>query len=230
MSVTISEKYLMSPATSTFLNYLHLDVAVAGLALMFVLAAGVANNFPAFRTSDTAWPNRTMIADAAPPPREEEPATPSLTPAMTAALDYVVQRYRVSAEALLPVFEAVQSVARERRLDPLLLIAVISVESRFNPFSQSPMGAQGLMQIIPRYHLDKITSTDAEQPFLDPIINVQVGARILQEAIRRQGGLMAGLQYYAGAIDDDEQAYASKVLAEKLRLEQAARRREGANA
>lgn len=230
MSATISEKYLMAPVTSAFLNYLHLDVAVTGVVLVFVLAGGWANSIAAFRSIGTAWPNRTVSAEPAPLPRGEEPATRNLTPAMTAALDYVVQRYRVSAEALLPVFEAAQSAARERRLDPLLLIAVISVESRFNPFSQSPMGAQGLMQIIPRYHQDKLTSTGAERPFLDPIINVQVGARILQEAIRRQGGLIEGLQAYGGALDDEDQAYAAKVLAEKLRLEQAPRRRDGANA
>ena len=229
MSATVTEKYLMAPATSAFLNYLHLDVAVTGLTLLFVLAGGWANSLAAFRNLDTAWRNATVTAAATPLLREEGPATPGLTPAMKAALDYVVQRYRVSADALLPVFETVQSVARERRLDPLLLIAVISVESRFNPFSQSPMGAQGLMQIIPRYHLDKVENTDAEQPFLDPIINVQVGARILHEAIQRQGGVMEGLQYYAGAVDDDEQAYASKVLAEKLRLEQARRRTIGAD-
>jgi soluble lytic murein transglycosylase-like protein len=147
---------------------------------------------------------------------------------MKAALDYVVQRYRVSAEALLPVFEAAQSIGPKRHLDPLLLIAVISVESRFNPFSQSPMGAQGLMQIIPRYHQDKLFDAAAEKPFLDPVTNVTIGAQILQESIRRQGGLVAGLQYYAGALDDDEQAYANKVLAEKLRLEQAPRHKDGA--
>ncbi len=229
MSVTISEKYLMGGRTSAFLNYLHLDVAVTGLVLVFVVVGGWANSFAASRSIGSATPNRAESAEAPPLPKEGERATRTLTPAMAAALDSVVQRYRVSAEALLPVFEAVQSVARERRLDPLLLIAVISVESRFNPFSQSPMGAQGLMQIIPRYHLDKVTSTGAELPFLDPIINVQVGARILQEAIRREGGLMEGLQSYGGAIDDDEQAYAGKVLAEKLRLEQAPRRRDRVN-
>ena len=229
MSVTISEKYLMAPAAGAFLNYVHLDVAVTGVVLAFVLAGGWANGFAALRAVGTPWQDRALSVEAAPPPKEEAAPRQTLTPAMTAALDSVVQRYRVSAEALLPVFETVQSVARERRLDPLLLIAVISVESRFNPFSQSPMGAQGLMQIIPRYHMDKVSSAGAERPFLDPIINVQVGARILQEAIRQQGGLMEGLQYYAGAIDDDEQAYASKVLAEKLRLEQAPRRRDGAN-
>ena len=230
MSATIPQRYLTARTVSAFLNYLHLDAAVAGLVLVFLVAGGLANSMDAIRSIGSAMPNLSATTAAPTLPRDAERATPILTPAMKAALDYVVQRYRVSAEALLPVFEAAQSVGRERRIDPLLLIAVISIESRFNPFSQSPMGAQGLMQIIPRYHQDKVPNAAAERPFLDPVTNVQIGAQILQEAIRRQGGLMAGLQYYGGAIDDEEQIYATRVLAEKLRLEQAARRKDGANA
>lgn len=229
MSVTaIPQKYLMARSIGAFLNYLHLDAAMTGLVLVFFVIAGVANNIGAFRSMAPSIPGFSVSARALPPLKDVEQTTQTLTPAMRAALDYVVQRYRVSAEALLPVFAAAQAIGPKRHLDPLLLIAVISVESRFNPFSQSPMGAQGLMQIIPRYHQDKVPSAAAEQPFLDPVTNVKIGAQILQESIRRQGGLMAGLQYYGGALDDDEQAYANKVLAEKLRLEQASRRRDGA--
>lgn len=217
----------MARGTSAFLNYLHLDVAIIGLVLAFVFAGGLASNFVAFRSAESAMPNRLIAAEVPTPSQGAEPFGPSLTPSLRAALEQVVQRYRVSAEALLPVFETVQATSRERNLDPLLLIAVIAIESRFNPFSQSPMGAQGLMQIIPRYHLDKIPATAMEKPFLDPVTNVRIGAQILQEAIRRQGGVMAGLQFYGGATDDDEQTYANKVLAEKSRLEQASRRRDG---
>lgn len=218
----------MARGISAFLNYLHLDAAMAGLVLVFFVAAGVANNIGALRSVGSSVPNLAVSAVTRTLTRDAEPAAQTpLTPAMRAALDYVVQRYRVSAEALLPIFETAQSIGPKRHLDPLLLIAVISVESRFNPFSQSPMGAQGLMQIIPRYHQDKLPDAAAEKPFLDPVTNVTIGAQILQESIRRQGGLVAGLQYYAGALDDDEQAYANKVLAEKLRLEQAPRRKDG---
>lgn len=217
----------MVRGTNTFLNYVHLDALVTGLVFVLVLVVGVANNFNFLRSIGSSVPEFSLSAEAPAFPQPVEPAARVLTPAMAAALDQVVQRYRVSPEALLPVFEAAQAAGRERRLDPLLIIAVISIESRFNPFSQSPMGAVGLMQVIPRYHQDKVPKAAAAKPFLDPVTNVRIGAQILQEAIRRQGGLIEGLQYYAGAADDDEQAYANKVLAEKLRLEQAARRREG---
>ncbi len=228
MTTTLSERYLMARGASAFLNYLHLDAAIAALALVFVLAGGLANAINTFRSMGSGLPSLSVSVEAPTLPHGTERATQTLTPAMKAALDYVVQRYRVSAEALLPIFETAQSVGDKRHIDPLLLIAVIGIESRFNPFSQSPMGAQGLMQIIPRYHQDKVPNAATERPFLDPVTNVQIGAQILEEAIRRQGGLLEGLQYYAGAIDD-EQAYANKVLAEKLRLEQAPRRKDGAS-
>ena len=229
MPTTITKRYLMARGTSALLSYLHLDTLMAGLVIVFVIAGGLANNIGAFRSMGSSLPGLSALAQAPILPPDAERATPALTPPMKAALDYVAQRYRVSAEALLPIFETAQSVGPKRNIEPRCSIAVISVESRFNPFSQSPMGAQGLMQIIPRYHYDKLPDTAPERPFLDPVTNVTIGAQILQEAIRRQGGLMEGLQYYGGVLDDAEQAYANKVLAEKLRLEQAPRRREGAS-
>lgn len=156
----------------------------------------------------------------------DAPAAPleKLTPAMRGALDYVTRRYRVSQAALLPVFEAAQVTGRKRGLDPLLIVAVIGIESGFNPLAESSMGAQGLMQVIPRFHKDKVPQGAGDSPFLDPVTNVQVGVQVLQESIRRSGGLVAGLQQYGGSSDADG-AYASRVLAEKQRLEQVARRR-----
>jgi len=220
----------MARGTSAFLNYLHLDVATVGLALLLVLAGGLAENLDIVRSMESALPGLSLPAETAALPRDAKRQGQPLAPAMGAALEYVAQRYRIAPEALLPIFETAQAAARERQLDPLLIIAVICIESRFNPFSQSPVGAQGLMQIIPRFHQDKVQKAAGEQPFLDPVTNVRLGTQILQESIRRQGGLIGGLQYYAGALDDEEQGYANKVLAEKQRLEQAPRRKEGASA
>jgi len=226
VSAIVWQPYLMARKIGAVLHYLHLDLVITGLVLATVLATGWAKRLdpaPAIR-----WAVSSVVGNDASPavsPAMESPPQ-SLTPGLQAVLDATAQRYRVSADALQPVFEAVQAVARERNLDPLLIIAVIGIESRFNPFSQSPMGAQGLMQIIPRFHLEKIPRTAGELPFLDPVVNVRIGSQILQDAIRRQGGVVEGLQSYAGASDDEEKAYANKVLAEKQRLEQVARRRD----
>ncbi|MDP1526171.1 MAG: transglycosylase SLT domain-containing protein [Rhodocyclaceae bacterium] len=162
----------------------------------------------------------------------ELPATPlpaeeALTPHMQAALDYTARRYRVSATALQPVFAAAQITAGELGLDPLLIIAVIGIESSFNPLSESTQGAQGLMQVIPRFHRNKFPAGADGMHLFDPVANVRVGARALQEYIRDLGGLTDGLQQFAGSRDDVTQSYAEKVLAERERLELAARRQTG---
>lgn len=150
-----------------------------------------------------------------------EPVAVSLEPRLRGAMDYVSRRYKVSTEAVQPIFATAQRVGRELHIDPLLIIAVIGVESGFNPFSQSVFGAQGLMQVVPRFHQDKLPE---EASFLDPVTNVQVGARVLKESIRRHGGLEEGLQQFGGALSDAGRRYATKVLAERQRLEQATQR------
>jgi soluble lytic murein transglycosylase-like protein len=156
------------------------------------------------------------------------PGLPSLTPRMRTALDYVSRRYHVSPDALGPVFEAAQLAGQERNIDPLLIIAVVGVESGFNPYSQSPIGAQGLMQVVPRFHMEKLPQDGSGVPLLDPVTNVRVGAQALDEYVRRNGGLIPGLQQYGGAPNDPERTYSAKVLAERERLDQAVRlNREG---
>lgn len=150
-----------------------------------------------------------------------DPATETLSSQMRGAMDYVSRRYRVAPDALEPIFATAQSAGRQLHLDPLLIIAVIGIESRFNPFSESVVGAKGLMQVMPRFHQDKLPEDADQAAFLNPVINVQVGAKVLKESIRRNGGLENGLQQFAGATSDPERRYATKVLAEKLRLEQA---------
>ena len=149
----------------------------------------------------------------------------ALTPRMRAALEYVSRRYRVSTAGVKPVFEAAEAAGRNLRLDPLLIIAVIGIESSFNPFSESIMGAQGLMQVIPRFHPEKLPEGAGSSALFDPVTNVQVGALVLKEAITRTGGLVTGLQQFAGAADDPEQRYANRVMAEKQRLESSLARR-----
>lgn len=144
-----------------------------------------------------------------------------LNPGMRRVLRYVSRRYHVSTEALQPIFAAAQQSGRELGIDPLLIVAVIGIESRFNPFSESGYGAQGLMQVVPRFHADKLPDDAGELPFFDPVTNVQIGARVLKESISRSGGLVEGLQQFGGASNDPERRYSNKVLSEMQRLEQA---------
>jgi hypothetical protein len=134
---------------------------------------------------------------------------------------FLSKRYKVAQAATEQLVGVAFEVGQEVGLDPLLLLAVMAVESRFNPIAESEFGAKGLMQIIPKYHLDKLRAMGGEHTVLDPQTNVTLGARILKEYIRRTGSLESGLQWYAGALSDTSSEYAQKVIAEQERLKQA---------
>jgi hypothetical protein len=144
-------------------------------------------------------------------------------PVQRVLVEHLSRRFAIAVEATERMVEAADRAAREVGLDPLLVLAVISIESRFNPIAESAMGAKGLMQIIPKYHRAKLQALGGEQAVLDPESNIMVGARILQEYVRRTGTLEAGLQFYNGAFWDGSAQYAQKVMAERARLEQVVR-------
>lgn len=141
-----------------------------------------------------------------------------------ALINYVSRRYRIAPDVIEQFVGAAHDAGRQVGLDPLLILAVMAVESRFNPVAESLVGAKGLMQVVPRHHLDKLLEHGGEEAVLDPMINIPVGARILKEYIRRTGSVEAGLQFYNGSLADPSSQYAQKVIAERERLQQAVRR------
>jgi hypothetical protein len=134
--------------------------------------------------------------------------------------EFVARRYRVSQDVAFDLVTLAHGAGLQLQLDPLLIIAVIAVESRFNPIAESRAGAKGLMQIIPKYHGDKLEEFGGEQAVFEPSANIHVGAMILKEYLRRTGNLGIALQMYAGALGDDEDQYTRKVLNERYRLQQ----------
>jgi len=137
---------------------------------------------------------------------------------------YLSRRYKVALDATEQLVGAAHEAGSRMGMDPLLILAVMAVESRFNPIAESVMGAKGLMQVIPKFHQDKLEEHGGEDSVFDPMTNILVGTRILKDAMRRGGGLMPGLQLYAGAFGDDGQGYAQKVIAEKERMQQTLKR------
>jgi soluble lytic murein transglycosylase-like protein len=108
-------------------------------------------------------------------------------------------------------------------LEPTLILAIMAVESSFNPFAQSAVGAQGLMQVMTRVHDAKYEAFGGTHAAFDPVTNVRVGVQVLKECIQRAGGLEAGLRYYVGAANlDEDGGYVGKVLAEQGYLRQVA--------
>src|SRR5699024_8182316 len=109
------------------------------------------------------------------------------------------------------------------RLDPTLILAIMAIESSFNPFAQSSVGAQGLMQVMTRVHDDKYEAFGGTHAAFDPVSNLRVGVQVLKECIQRAGGVEAGLRYYVGAaLLSDDGGYAAKVLFEQSHLKRVA--------
>jgi hypothetical protein len=159
--------------------------------------------------SDLAEPSAGERATAADPgelPRQQ-----------AAVAHWLARRYKVAPEPVSRLVQEAWSVGQRMGVEPTLVLAVMAIESSFNPFAQSPVGAQGLMQVLTRVHDDKYQPFGGVRAAFDPITNLKVGVQILKECIQRAGSLEAGLRQYVGASTSDG-GYASKVLAEQSLL------------
>lgn len=150
-------------------------------------------------------------------------STASLTAEQENVARFIARRYRVAMDQTQLVVAHAYQVAREAKLDPLLVLAVISVESSFNPKAQSSKGAQGLMQVLTRVHKEKFAPFGGVSAAFDPLANMRVGTQILKEYVRRTGSIEHGLKYYVGAaLLPHDGGYGAKVLSERERIAAAA--------
>ncbi|SDV47758.1 transglycosylase SLT domain-containing protein [Chitinasiproducens palmae] len=139
-------------------------------------------------------------------------------------VDYIATRYHVASPPIRRLVDAAFATGKNLDIDPLLLLAVMAVESSFNPYAQSGVGAQGLMQVMATVHSDKFAHFGGSDAALEPFANLQVGTVVLRDCIARRGSLAGGLNCYVGSTTADDGGYGAKVLAERERLRVAARR------
>lgn len=210
-----------------FFEITHSGFALLGLVVMFAVIALTAQ--PELRQAGElkliGWLQDRQLevtgieveADAS---DRATAANPQDLPKQQAAVAYwLSKKYRVAPEPLSALVVEAYEIGSRTRLDPTLLLAVMAVESGFNPFAQSAVGAQGLMQVMTRVHSDKYESFGGKLAAFDPLTNLRVGAKVLMECIQRAGSLEGGLRAYVGAANlDDDGGYAAKVLAEHTRL------------
>jgi soluble lytic murein transglycosylase-like protein len=129
---------------------------------------------------------------------------------------WISRRYRVAPEPVSALVQEAWSIGQRAGLDPTLILAIMAIESSFNPFAQSSVGAQGLMQVMTRVHDDKYESFGGKHAAFDPISNLRVGVLVLKECITRAGSLQEGLRYYVGAaLLEGDGGYVARVLAEQ---------------
>jgi Transglycosylase SLT domain len=214
-----------------FFEITHNGFALVGVAVVVVLAALVAR--PDLRQAGEAqlmtWLQERQIAALGLVPELDAidratAANPKDLPKQQAAVAFwLSKKYRVAPEPLSALVAEAYDIGQRTKLDPTLILAVMAVESGFNPFAQSPVGAQGLMQVMTGVHSDKYEVFGGKLAAFDPVTNLRVGVKVLQECIQRAGSLHAGLKFYVGAANlPDDGGYAEKVLAEHARLQQVA--------
>ena len=146
-------------------------------------------------------------------------------PKQQAYLAYWLSRkYRVAPEPLSALVSEAYDLGPRNQIEPTLILAVMAVESAFNPFAQSPVGAQGLMQVMTKVHEEKYVGFGGSLAAFDPVANLRVGVNVLKDCITRAGSTEGGLRLYVGAANiKEDTGYAAKVLSEYGRLQQVAK-------
>ena len=136
-----------------------------------------------------------------------------------AVADFFEKKYKLDRAKIEEYVSNTVLIAKEVNIDPVLLLAVISVESNFNPLTKSQAGAEGLMQVMTSIHKDKYAMYGGATDAVKPEVNIRVGAYILKYLIATSGSLRNGLKYYVGAANaQNDGGYADKVMAERNRL------------
>lgn len=132
---------------------------------------------------------------------------------------WISRKFSVAPEPIGALVSEAYAVGKKSNLDPQLILAVVAVESSFNPFAQSHVGAQGLMQVMTRVHSDKYDRFGGDKAAFDPITNMRVGSKVLKDCIAAQGSVEDGLKCYVGASNGmDDGGYSAKVLAMQSKL------------
>lgn len=217
-----------------FMSTSRLLVTVVGCITLIGGAVIFANDTARARFMEHApavvahWMVPDTVDDAAGEPPvpdgEARPVASTLAvPEQRYIVQYLSRRYRVADEAVSRLVAEAYRAGEHNGVDPLLILAVMAIESSMNPFAESSVGAQGLMQVMTRVHTDKFQSHGGDHAALDPIANIHVGSMILKDLIRRGGSVERGLQLYVGAGNlPDDGGYAARVLGERSRIQLAA--------
>ena len=216
----------------------HNTLALVGLAAVtvLVLALGRADLRQQVETTALSWLqtrhdarelasgnllNNLAEPDAVARATAMDPST--LSKEQAAVARWISRRYKVAQEPVAALVQEAWSISQHANMDPTLILAIMAVESSFNPFAQSPVGAQGLMQVMTRVHGDKYEAFGGSHAAFDPISNLRVGVQVLRECIKRAGSVREGLKFYVGAaLLEHDGGYAGKVMMEQGLLRQVA--------
>ena len=131
--------------------------------------------------------------DAAPPTEQAQQSAKKLSLA-----EHIALTFNQPLSFVTKVVDTAYHEANRRGLNPLLVLAVVAQESRFDPFALSGAGAKGLMQVLPRYHSDKISDIGGQKALFTAEANLKVGTAILGDCVSQSNSLEEALRRYSG--------------------------------
>ncbi len=226
--MTTSLRRMITAVTKGFFEITHNSFALLGLAVLFATMTLVARpelrqvgEIKLFSWLQTRQFEVTgVVADLVASDRATATDPKDLPKQQAAVAFWLSRKYSVAPEPISAIVSEAYDAGQRTKLDPMLILAVVAVESGFNPFAQSHVGAQGLMQVMTQIHSDKYQNFGGKFAAFDPLANLRVGVKVLQDCIRLAGSIEGGLKYYVGAANmEDDGGYAAKVLAEYARLQ-----------
>lgn len=131
-------------------------------------------------------------------------------------VDYIQKSNKELTEAeATTIVSATMKWSQQFQVDPLLVVAVQKVESGFNKYSISSAGALGIMQVIPSWHLSKLSTAIKEvgnPEVFNVNTNIYLGTWVLQQCHKQFSGIKNRLLCYNGSVANPN-GYDVKVLA-----------------
>lgn len=131
-------------------------------------------------------------------------------------------RYRTSPLVAADLVRVAENEGRRQGVDPLLILSVVSVASGFNPFAESALGAQGLMQVVPRFNSVLMASGNAEMSLFDPLRNIHIGTQALKSYMEQTSSVEAAVKQYGTSTGVADIGFASRVMQNYARFRQLA--------
>ncbi len=132
---------------------------------------------------------------------------------------WLARYYRADPEAVANYVRYAHEAGARHGLDPMLIIAVMSIESSLNPRARSHKDARGLMQVLVKAHPEKFERFGGVDKAFNPRVSVEVGATILKGMIERTGSVEKALKHYVGAANlSSDRGYGAKVIRQRDRI------------
>jgi soluble lytic murein transglycosylase-like protein len=213
-----------------FVEITRHGLALFGLAVVLVSLTFVAR--PELQFSATGallgWLEIRQSDNSEPTPQRNAASRTTAKESQTLTADQLLvtrwlsRKYRVSAEPLGAMVAEAWALGERSQLPPSLILAIMAVQSRFNPFASANSGHVGLMQIELQAHAEALAQFGGPLSAFDPLTNVRVGVRHLQSLIQQTGNPEEALALYglsSGYLEEGQ--FVDRVLAEQRLIEKA---------